>query len=168
MYGPNSRSIHTAVIGLGSNIQPEVHLLQAAQRLSEHVEICEVSQIYQNPAQGSDGPDYLNAALLIRTALSKLELKEKILCRIEEDLDRQRSKDKNADRTIDLDILCFDGLCLDEELWSRAHVSVPAAEVAPHLQNPSNGEKIQEAAHRLLPDQGFFPRDDLHLPVSSD
>jgi 7,8-dihydro-6-hydroxymethylpterin-pyrophosphokinase len=86
-----------------------------------------------------------------------------VLCRIEQKLDRVRRSDKNADRTIDLDILIVDGIPLDEELWTRAHVSVPAAEVSPAVRHPDSGEKLQEAARRLLPAHDFKLLSDLSL-----
>lgn len=151
------------VIGLGSNLDPEINLTSAVDQLAKKTKILAWSSVWQNPAVGSDGPDYLNAALQIETPLTLKQLKFQILCPLEKDLDRQRTEDKYSDRTIDLDILSFNGEGLDQELWTRAHVAVPAAEVAPRLVNPVSGETLQEAARRLLPEHNFTRRKDLSL-----
>jgi len=167
LNAPGKLPAHRVVIGLGSNIDPENNLLQAFRELKKRTEILKSSGVWQNPAVGSEGPDYLNAAVLVSTTLDLNSLKTRLLWTIEKDLDRVRRADKNADRTIDLDILIVDGVPLDEELWTRAHVSVPAAQVAPHVRHPETGETLQEAARRLLPERNFNLRSDLALPSNS-
>jgi 2-amino-4-hydroxy-6-hydroxymethyldihydropteridine diphosphokinase len=163
LSGQDKHPPHQVVIGLGSNIDPEKNLREAFRALQKHTQVLKSSGVWQNPAVGSDGPDYLNAAVLVSTAMDLNSLKSQVLCRIEQKLDRVRRSDKNADRTIDLDILIVDGIPLDEELWTRAHVSVPAAEVAPAVRHPDSGEKLQEAARRLLPAHDFKLLSDLSL-----
>ncbi len=55
----------------------------------------------------TDQPNFLNAAVLIETDLTAAELKEQVLQVIERELGRVRTADKNAPRTIDLDIALF-------------------------------------------------------------
>lgn len=161
MSGRDKQPAHQVVIGLGSNIEPKKNLQKAFQALQKNTQVLQTSGIWQNPAVGSDGPDYLNAAVLVSTDMELNTLKSHVLREIEQELDRVRLSDKNADRTIDLDILIVDGIPLDEELWTRAHVSVPASQVAPAVRHPDSGEKLQEAARRLLPDRHFILRSDL-------
>lgn len=165
MNAPDNPGSNRIVIGLGSNINPEDNLKRALQHLSNSATIQSCSGVWQNPAVGSSGPDYLNAAVLITTELSPAILKDRVLCRIEQDLERVRKEDKNADRTIDLDILAVNGIPLDGELWTRPHVSVPAAEVAPELENTETGERLADAARRLHPERDFNLRPDLNLPA---
>ena len=150
-----------ALIGIGSNVNPEDNLHLALVRLSEQVSIQQLASIWQTPAVGSDGPDYLNSAVLIESFLDLDHLKHHILSGIEHDLGRLRSDDKSADRTIDLDILMYDGACLDGDLWNQAHVAVPAAEILPVCTNPQSGETLSQAALRLISGKSFSKRTDL-------
>lgn len=158
---------HQALIGIGSNIRPEENIHRAVSHLSQQVRILACSQVWQNPAIGSNGPDYLNAALHIQTYMDLEELKKNVLLPLELELERVRTSDKNADRTIDLDILTFDGKSLDEELWTQAHVSIPCAEILPQFRHPQTRETLAHAAKRLLPKVDFFVRDDLNLCLYS-
>lgn len=150
-----------ALIGFGSNVNPEDNLHLALDRLSEQVSIQQLSSIWQTPAVDSDGPDYLNSAVLIESFLDLVHLKNHLLSKIEHDLGRLRSNDKSADRTIDLDILIYDGACIDDDLWNQAHVAVPAAEIFPACTNPQSGETLSQAALRLISGKAFFKRTDL-------
>ena len=150
-----------ALIGIGSNIEPEDNLQRSLDRLSEQVSIRQLASIWQTPAAGSDGPDYLNSAVLIESFLSLDQLKTNLLSVIEHDLGRLRSDDKSADRTIDLDILMYDGICLDDDLWIQAHVAVPASEIFPDCANPQSGETLSQAALRLVSGENFYKRTDL-------
>ena len=69
--GPRPTAEHLACLGLGSNVDPAWHLRRAIQRLREAVAVEAVSMAWESPAVGADGPDYVNAALLVRTPLSK-------------------------------------------------------------------------------------------------
>lgn len=168
MTAATNQNPNQFVIGLGSNLDPEINLTSAVDQLAKKTKILAWSSVWQNPAVGSDGPDYLNAALQIETPLNPKQLKNQILCPLEKDLDRQRTEDKYSDRNIDLDILSFNGEGLDQELWTRAHVAVPAAEVAPQLVNPVSGETLKDAAQRLLPEHNFTHRKDLSLNRAPD
>ena len=150
-----------ALIGIGSNVNPEDNLHLALDRLSEEVSIQQLASIWQTPAVGSDGPDYLNSAVLIESFLYLAHLKNHLLSGIEHDLGRFRSDDKSSDRTIDLDILMYDGVCLDDDLWNQAHVAVPAAEIFPACTNLQTGETLSQAALRLVSGKTFFKRNDL-------
>jgi len=154
---------HIALIGIGSNIDPEKNIPKAVNLLAHDVDIEACSRVWQNPAIGSDGPDYLNAAITIRSSHQLQDLKHRLLLPLESRLDRVRKTNKNADRTIDLDILIFDGQALDEELWTQAHVSVPCAELMPEFKHPETGESLRQAAARLFPEDHFSLREDLDL-----
>jgi 2-amino-4-hydroxy-6-hydroxymethyldihydropteridine diphosphokinase len=149
------------LIGCGSNIEPEYHLSQAVRLLATQATILKLSFIYQSPAVGSTGPDYLNSAVLIKTAMSLPDLKKGVLAFIEDQLNRVRSSNKYMDRTIDLDVLTFNQTVIDPEIWTRAHIAVPAADILPDFINPDTGEKISQAAKRLLPGSNLEIRSDL-------
>jgi len=153
--------VNQALIGLGSNLNPNHNILKALRLLGAHVAICNTSSIYGSPAVGSSGPDYLNSAVLIETDKTLNNLRGNILSPIEEQLKRIRSADKYMDRTIDLDVIIYNGSVIDPELWTQAHVALPAAEILPNFVNPESGEKISQAAKRLLPGINIQIRSDI-------
>jgi 7,8-dihydro-6-hydroxymethylpterin-pyrophosphokinase len=77
------------------------------------------------------------------------ELKTQALLPIETELGRRRSADKFAPRTIDLDIVIFDGQSCDDKYWEQAFVVVPLAEIDSGYQNPLTKEHISKTATRL-------------------
>ena len=143
-------SDHQVVIGLGSNISPAENLKSALYLLGQFAPINAISEVWQTSAIGSKGPDFLNAAVLISTPLSIDELRNQVLRPIENLLGRVRTKDSNAPRTIDLDILIVDGELIDQDLWKYAHVCVPVSQLFPDFYNPKTGEHIKIIADRLI------------------
>ena len=140
---------HLAYLSLGSNIQPEIHLIRAIELLQSHGEIEKISSAWESESVGAQGPNYLNACVLLVTPLRQMELKEQALLPIETGLGRQRSADKFAPRTIDIDIVLFDGKSCDDKYWEQAFVVVPLAEMQPEYQNPLTKESIMKTATRL-------------------
>ena len=141
---------HQVIIGLGSNISPEENLRSALYLLGRYAPIEAISGVWQTRAVGSKGPDFLNAAVLISTPLSNDDLRNQILRPVENLLGRVRTKDPNAPRTIDLDIVIANGELIDQNLWKYAHVCVPVAQLIPDFQNPVTGESIRIIADRLI------------------
>jgi 2-amino-4-hydroxy-6-hydroxymethyldihydropteridine diphosphokinase len=136
-------------LSLGSNIEPETNLPIAVERLLEYFRVLKVSCAWQNPPIGTSGPDFLNAVVLVKTALPSDKVKFKILRTIESHLGRVRTQDKNAPRTIDIDILLYNDQLLEEELWERAHLAVPLAEIYPDYQHPNTNQNLVEIAKHL-------------------
>ncbi len=153
--------LNQVLIGLGSNLDPESNIPEAFRLLDKSVTVVSKSPLYQSPAVDSVGPDYLNSAALINTEFTLEHLRKFVLSRIEHQLGRIRSTDKYMDRTIDLDVLIYNQTVTDVEIWTRAHVAVPAAQVLPDFTNPETGEKISQAAIRLLPGINIKIRSDL-------
>lgn len=140
---------HLAYLSLGSNIRPEANLVVAIERLKRYGKIEKISSAWESESVGADGPNYLNACVLLATRLLRQELKTQALLPIEAELGRQRSADKFAPRTIDIDIVIFDGQSCDDKYWEQAFTVVPLAEIAPEYQNPLVQENITETAVRL-------------------
>ena len=151
------------LIAIGSNINPAENLQAALNLLSETVKISRLASIWQTPAVGSQGPDYLNTAILITDPPLLNILKNDILSRVEHSLGRIRTDDKNADRPIDLDVLIYRGVCLDNDLWEQAHITIPAAELLPVYMNHSTGESLSALSNRLWKKVNFILRDDLDI-----
>jgi len=142
-------AVHQACLLLGSNILPGKNLSLGVDLLWQKVKIVQISSVWQTPAVGSAGPDFLNMAVLITTSLEAGELKDKILRPLEAQLGRVRSADKNAPRPIDIDIILFDGQLLDPNLFRHAHRAVPVAEILPDYRSP-RGEFLREVAFQLV------------------
>jgi 2-amino-4-hydroxy-6-hydroxymethyldihydropteridine diphosphokinase len=141
--------LHFAYLSLGSNIQPEIHLVLAIKLLRDYGEVLKVSNAWESKSFGADGPNYLNACVLFKCPYMQVELREKVIRPIETQLGRQRSENKFAPRTIDIDIVLFDDRPSNDKFWNYAFVIVPLAEIYPEYQNPLSQENITETATRL-------------------
>jgi len=141
--------IHQVYLNLGSNIQPEINLVKAVLLLQDYGEVQDVSNAWESKAIGMDGPNYLNACLLFRTPIARSELKETVIRPIETKLGRQRGANKYTPRTIDIDIILFDGDPYNYKSWNFAFVIIPLAEIYPQYQNPIKNEKISQTATHL-------------------
>jgi 2-amino-4-hydroxy-6-hydroxymethyldihydropteridine diphosphokinase len=140
---------HLAYLSLGSNIQPETNLVRAIERLKKYGRIEKISSAWESESIGAEGPNYLNACVSLATSLRQVELKEQALLPIEAELGRRRGADKFAPRTIDIDIVVFDGKSCDDKYWEQAFVVVPLSEIHPGYQNPLTNESMIQTATRL-------------------
>jgi len=140
---------HRVFLSLGSNIRPEENLPRAVALLRQYGELRAVSTAWESRAMGSPGPNFLNACVLLITPLSPTEIKPQIVQPVEAALGRVRLPNKNAPRTIDIDILMIDDVPLDPQQWEAAFIVVPLAELAPHMRHPRSGEALAEVARRL-------------------
>jgi 2-amino-4-hydroxy-6-hydroxymethyldihydropteridine diphosphokinase len=138
--------MNDVIVGLGSNIEPEYNLPEALRRLAGLVKIEAVSSLWETAAVGSDGPAFLNAAALLITPYDAIYLKENVLWVVETSLGRVRTADKNAPRTIDLDILVFNQEVIDKAIFHLDHLILPLAELVPDLHDPETEKSMQELA----------------------
>jgi 2-amino-4-hydroxy-6-hydroxymethyldihydropteridine diphosphokinase len=140
---------HLAYLSLGSNIRPEIHLVRTIELLQNYGQVEKISSAWESESAGTPGPNYLNACILLATPLVQPELKENALLPIETSLGRRRTADKFAPRTIDIDIVIFDGKPCDNRYWEQAFVVVPLAEIHPDYQNPLTQESLIITASHL-------------------
>lgn len=140
---------HLAYLSLGSNIHPETNLVRGIELLQKYGRLEKISSAWESESVGAEGPNYLNACVLLVTSLPQGDLKEQGLLPIETGLGRQRGADRFAPRTMDIDIVLFDGKSCDDKYWDQAFVVVPLAEIHPEYQNPLTGESIIRTAARL-------------------
>lgn len=146
---------HLAWVSLGSNIDPEQNLPYAVKELAALGVVLKASMVWQSPPVGDlRQADFCNAAVQLQTGLAVDDLKRKLRC-IETRLGRVRDpENKNAARTIDLDIAFYDdvvcqheGLCIpDPEIASRPFLAVPLAELDPTFRHPITGKTLAEIA----------------------
>ena len=156
---------HQVCLLLGSNIQPEKNLTLGLNLLRNMITISQLSSVWETPSVGSSGPDFLNLAVLITTSLKATELKAQVLRPLEKQLGRVRSANKNAPRTLDIDIILFDGLLLDQSLWSNAHRAVPVAEILPDYLS-TRGDTLKDVASELAKSTFIHLRSDVLVDIS--
>ena len=158
-------------VALGSNIDSERNMREAVSRLASRCRLLAVSPVYETaPVGKTNQPNFLNAAVLIETDLSAGELKTEVLQTIEQELGRVRTEDKNAPRTIDLDISLFNQEVFDlgqrhipdPEMLKYPHIAVPLADLAPDQRHPETGQTLGQIA-RGLAASGHLRRTDIDL-----
>ena len=112
-------TINTCIIGIGSNINADSNISKMLEILKEHVEILKVSSMLKTKPIGIENqPDYTNGAVKIRTDLNKKDLTV-LLKEIENQLGRDRTVPKFGPRTIDLDIVVWNGGIVDNDYYIR-------------------------------------------------
>nr|WP_299175175.1 2-amino-4-hydroxy-6-hydroxymethyldihydropteridine diphosphokinase [uncultured Allomuricauda sp.] len=142
-----------AYLSLGSNMGNRFLTLQNALfSIQEKAgEILAVSAVYENPAVGFDGDDFLNACIAVETELVPSKLLETIL-QIERDFGRKRSEhDGYQSRTLDIDIILYgnDTVNSDEltvphpKMVDRNFVLRPLADIAPQYYHPILNKDIR-------------------------
>ena len=176
------RQVKHALVAFGSNLQLSgkfsVDILRAAAAALENIglDVVAISGFYGSAAvPAGSGPDYVNAAALIRVERDAAEILA-LLHRVEADFGRERVQ-RWGQRTLDLDLLALGDEVLPDvatqTLWrnlapaaqmtqtpdqvilphprlqDRAFVLVPLAEVAPGWRHPVLGQTVLEMLARL-------------------
>ena len=136
----------TVYLGLGSNLGDRFANLQEAVNClgrSAGITVTGISAVYETaPVGGPDQPDYLNAAISLKTTLAADKLLE-ICLETEKKMGRVRGKRWSA-RIIDIDILLFGGSHIRTDsltvphpgMHERGFVLVPLADIAPDAVHP--------------------------------
>jgi 2-amino-4-hydroxy-6-hydroxymethyldihydropteridine diphosphokinase len=155
--------LHQTYLSIGSNIEPETYLPKAVQLLRDYGQVMNISSIWESHAVGSDGPNFLNLCVFFLTDLRPVDLKEQIIRPIESKLGRIRYADKNAPRTIDLDIVLLDNQPLNVNFWDYAFVVVPLAELIPDFQHPIRREKLSRVSEQIQSQVWIVPRVDMKI-----
>ena len=129
-----SNQLNEYIIGVGSNIEPEKNVELAREEISKIATILKESDfIFTKPLLYTDQPDFLNGAFLIETNLNEIELKKE-LNYIELRLGRIRLENKNAPRTIDLDIIVCNKKIVDQDYYQRDFLQNAVKQVLPDLK----------------------------------
>ena len=136
------------VIALGANLgDPRKQISLAVDEIRDYVKVKRVSQLYETAPfkVNDDQPNYINAVLIGDTELQPKELIKELL-KIEAKLGRQRAFPKAA-RTIDLDIIDYEGFFLESDeltlphprAFERKFVLEPWLEIDPGAELPGYG-----------------------------
>jgi 2-amino-4-hydroxy-6-hydroxymethyldihydropteridine diphosphokinase len=138
-----------AFVGLGANLgDPAAQLAAALEAIGRvpNTRMVKTSSLYRTAPIGyATQPDFVNAVAQIETELAPADLL-RALQAIEADAGRARTF-PNAPRTLDLDLLLYDGLTIRERglevphprMHERAFVLAPLAEIAPDIEIPGQG-----------------------------
>ena len=141
-----------AYVGLGSNLaHPRRQLARAARALARLPRTC-VAALSPNFASAPVGtavpqPDYVNAVAALRTTLAPRALLAGLLRIERRQRRRRRSGERNAPRTLDLDLLLYGRRRIDvpglvvphPRLHERAFVVRPLIDIAPTVTIPGRG-----------------------------
>jgi len=120
-----------AVLGLGSNIDPEENIHKAVVIIRAEFSLIKISSfVTTEPVGFKEQAPFLNGALLIETELDAAALKIR-LREIETALGRVRAENKNGPRTIDLDILVWNGEVVDDDVYEREFLKSSIVELIP-------------------------------------
>lgn len=157
-----------AYLCLGSNKGDRVGYLQQATSLlgaTEGIKIIRASSFYETqPWLEKETAWFVNAVIEIKTSLTPHELLSNVM-RIEKQLGRNREEELNGERTLDIDILFYDKIMVNDEnlhvphvyLHQRAFVLVPFLEINPDFVHPVLNKTISDLYDELeSPEQVYL------------
>ena len=141
----------TIYISLGSNINRESNTRAGVEALRQAFGELTLSSVYESEAVGFDGDAFYNMVIVCEV-VSAVHDTNQILRDIEDVNGRDRTGPKFSSRTLDLDLLLYDDLILDEhgltlprgEILKNAFVLWPMAEIAPDLKHPETQTSYAE------------------------
>jgi len=120
---------HECIIGIGSNIEPEKNIASALFFLRQEQTFISVSSLIKTSPIGiAEQPDFLNGAAKVNTEMELADFKT-YLKKLEDRLMRDRTSPKFGPRTIDLDIVLWDGEILDPDYYSRDFLKTAVQEI---------------------------------------
>ena len=159
-----------AFVALGSNIEPEAHLLKAARLLRAGFRNTRFSACYRNPAFGFVGAEFVNAVAGFDTTLP-VEALIAALRDIETQCGRGPADPRWGPRAIDVDLLLYGQLVASTanytlprpDLARRIYMLGPLAQLAPDLPYPPDGPSIAELWSRFPRGPGELTRIELDL-----
>jgi 2-amino-4-hydroxy-6-hydroxymethyldihydropteridine diphosphokinase len=151
--------VRSGYLGLGSNVGDSAGHLRAAVELlrTRGIDVAAVSSVYVTEPVGEvlDQPDFLNAAIRIRTELEPEQLLD--VCKaVETERGRALDAPRHSPRPLDVDLLLLGGLELKtdrltlphREVTSRRFVLAPLLELDPGLTLP-DGTRLADALAAL-------------------
>jgi 2-amino-4-hydroxy-6-hydroxymethyldihydropteridine diphosphokinase len=148
----------TVYVSLGSNVDRESNIRLAIRDMQRIFGELRLSPVYESEAVGFDGDDFLN---LVAGFECDIDVREVVLAlgAIEDELGRDRTLPRFSHRPIDLDILTYDDLEIDEEgiqiprheILVNAFVLRPLQDLAPHTLHPLAKKSYRELWQAMLP-----------------
>lgn len=132
-----------AYLNIGSNQERENNIRGAIVELKKNFQIEAVSPAYESEAVGFEGDSFYNLCVAIETELTPPQVNE-VLHQIEDQHGRDRSQPKFSGRTLDIDLILYDDLIIDEgklklpreDILKYAFVLKPLADIAAEEIHP--------------------------------
>lgn len=145
-----------AYVGIGSNIEREANIRGAVQALRQRFDALTLSRVYESRPIGFEGADFYNLVAGFETSLPIEQLLGE-LRGIEQNHGRKRTGKRFAARTLDLDLLLYNGMVRHDnevdvpraEILEYAFILRPLAEIAPTQTHPENGKSFSELWKRF-------------------
>ena len=133
--------MNLVIVGVGSNINPGENVQKAKELISEKHAIIKSSRfIKTKPIGYKDQDNFLNGGFLIETSLEQYLFKQ-FLNDIENRLGRIRTDNKNEPRTIDLDVVIWNGNVVDNDYYERDFLQTIVKELDSHIAKPAINSK---------------------------
>ena len=150
--------MHKAIVAIGTNLGDKKENIKTAIKKMElyGIKVTKQGKLYKTKPYGyTEQPIFLNTAVEVETALSPKELL-KALLKIEKEMGRVR-KIHWGPRTIDLDIIFFDELVINEEnlkvphpdMQNREFVLKPVCDIEPCWVHPVFCETVKTLLEKL-------------------
>ncbi|MEE8366232.1 MAG: 2-amino-4-hydroxy-6-hydroxymethyldihydropteridine diphosphokinase [Gammaproteobacteria bacterium] len=156
----------TVYVSLGSNVGRDRNILLAIKEMRSAFGDLRLSPVYESASVGFDGSDFLNLVAGFETESDVHEVVQ-VLRAIEDRLGRDRTQPRFSPRPIDLDILTYDDLVMDEqgiqiprqEILQNAFVLKPLCDIAPETLHPTVKKDYQTLWLAMAPEA---PRLDIY------
>lgn len=138
-------------LGLGSNVDPEENLRLGINELRRRYGDLVISRTYQNAAVGFEGDDFWNLVVSLESDDGPASIHDEIEV-IHGLAGRQRGADRYSSRPLDIDLLLYGNLVVDEpplrlprpDVLAYGFVLRPLAELAPDLKHPETGRTLAD------------------------
>ena len=138
-------------LGLGSNLQPALHIEKALEDIAEVFGELQLSSVFESEAVGFNGGNFLNMVVATETDLPLLQISQRIK-ELETRHGRLREQVRFSSRTLDIDILTLgelygthEGIVLPRpEVTVNAYVLWPLSQVCPDCIDPHSGRSYRE------------------------
>ncbi len=117
------------ILSVGSNIDPHTNCQKAEEILgAEHQFLGKSDYIVTAPVGYQDQDDFLNGAYWLDTQLGYDEFNV-YLKAVERRLNRVKTAIKSGPRTIDLDIIIWDGKVVHDDFYSKDYTKIPVKDL---------------------------------------
>ncbi len=138
-------------LSLGSNIEQQRYITAALDSLADQFGELLISSVYESVSVGFDGDNFYNLVVGLDTELSVGDLSANLKA-LEDQNGRRRDCPRFSARTLDIDILTYDGMtgCVEgvllprQEILENAFVLLPLAELVPGERHPVVGLSYSE------------------------
>ena len=131
--------MNRAIIGVGSNIDPEKHIREARKLIADKFTLLRESEFIETAPIGyTNQANFINGAYLIQTPIEMPAVKRRLHI-IEQALGRVRTENKFGPRIIDLDIVVWNNEIVDDDVYERDFLKTSVLELIPTLKSKLDG-----------------------------